>query len=727
MSDIIRLLPDSVANQIAAGEVIQRPASVIKELVENSLDAGATHIDVIVVDAGKTSIQVVDDGKGMSETDARLSFERHATSKIREASDLFALRTMGFRGEALASIAAVAQVELYTRQASEELGTALCISGSKVESQEVTSCPVGCNFIVKNLFFNIPARRKFLKSNQTELSNILAEFERIVLVHPEVSFTLHHNETELFNLPNTTFRQRLVDVFGRKLNQQLLTVEVDTTMIKISGVVGTPESSRKKGAHQYFFVNGRYMRHPYFHKAVMDAYERLIPVGEQVSYFLCLEIDPANIDVNIHPTKTEIKFDNEQAIWQIIAAAVKESLGKFNAIPSIDFDTEGMLEMPAYEEKGGEAAPSAGYNPNFNPFTSSETTTYRSRLSSDWGAGDDRRSENSFASGGSYTSKASFQSGASGGAYQSGVPGDAFQSGASGSMSQSGATGGAFQSGVSGTSGDPDFFPQETNGSMEGIPFAGGASGGFVSAASFQSAASTPENASAVNGEGEEEPLLFDPSAMPHPQEMELPGTAQAVPSQLNQKQPMVETASRHYQFKGRYILTSLKSGLVIIDQQRAHVRVLFDRFLSQIEAKQGISQGVLFPEIVQFPPSEAVIVEEITDELTAVGFDLSNLGGGSYAINGIPSGTEGLNAPELLRNMVHTALEKGNDVKQEIQEIVALSLAKASAIVPGQLLSNEEMNNLVESLFLCPTPNYTPDGKIVLSVLSEAEIEKLF
>jgi DNA mismatch repair protein MutL len=262
---------------------------------------------------------------------------------------------------------------------------------------------------------------------------------------------------------------------------------------------------------------------------------------------------------------------------------------------------------------------------------------------------------------------------------------------------------------------------------MEGIPSAGGASGGFVSAASFQSAASTPANASAVNGEGEEEPLLFDPSAMPHPQEMELPGTAQAVPSQLNQKQPMVETASRHYQFKGRYILTSLKSGLVIIDQQRAHVRVLFDRFLSQIEAKQGISQGVLFPEIVQFPPSEAVIVEEITDELTAVGFDLSNLGGGSYAINGIPSGTEGLNAPELLRNMVHTALEKGNDVKQEIQEIVALSLAKASAIVPGQLLSNEEMNNLVESLFLCPTPNYTPDGKIVLSVLSEAEIEKLF
>ena len=292
MSDVIRLLPDSVANQIAAGEVIQRPASVIKELVENAVDAGAKHIDVQVVDAGKTSIQVIDDGKGMSETDARLAFERHATSKIREASDLFALHTMGFRGEALASIAAVAQVELRTRLEGEELGTSLCISGSKVESQETISCPQGCNFNVKNLFFNVPARRKFLKSNQTELNNILTEFERIALVNPEISFSLHHNGTEMMNLPAIQLKQRIMGIFGKKINQELLPLEVDTTMVRVSGFVGRPDSSRKKGARQFFFVNGRYMRHPYFHKAVMDAYERLIPTGEQVSYFIYFDIDP---------------------------------------------------------------------------------------------------------------------------------------------------------------------------------------------------------------------------------------------------------------------------------------------------------------------------------------------------------------------------------------------------------------------------------------------------
>ena len=310
MSDIIHLLPDSVANQIAAGEVIQRPASVIKELVENAIDADAQNVHVLVTDAGKTCIQVIDDGKGMSETDARLSFERHATSKIREAADLFALRTMGFRGEALASIAAVAQVELKTRPESEELGTKLVIAGSKVESQEAVSCSKGSNFSIKNLFFNIPARRKFLKANSTELSNILAEFERIALVHPEVAFSLYSNDSELFNLPVSPLRQRIMAIFGKKLNQQLLNIEVNTTMVKISGYVAKPETARKKGAHQYFFVNGRYMRHPYFHKAVMDAYEQLIPVGEQISYFIYFEVDPANIDVNIHPTKTEIKFES---------------------------------------------------------------------------------------------------------------------------------------------------------------------------------------------------------------------------------------------------------------------------------------------------------------------------------------------------------------------------------------------------------------------------------
>ena len=376
MSDIIHLLPDSVANQIAAGEVIQRPASVIKELVENAIDADAQNIHVLVTDAGKTCIQVIDDGNGMSETDARLSFERHATSKIREAADLFALRTMGFRGEALASIAAVAQVELKTRPESEELGTKLVIAGSQVESQEAISCSKGSNFSVKNLFFNVPARRKFLKANSTELSNILAEFERIALVHPEVAFSLYSNDSELFNLPVSQLRQRILAIFGKKLNQQLLNIDVNTTMVKISGYVAKPETARKKGAHQYFFVNGRYMRHPYFHKAVMEAYEQLIPAGEQISYFIYFDVDPANIDVNIHPTKTEIKFENEQAIWQILSAAIKESLGKFSAVPSIDFDTEGLPDIPAFEQTHPVEPPQVHYNADFNPFKSNSSSSY---------------------------------------------------------------------------------------------------------------------------------------------------------------------------------------------------------------------------------------------------------------------------------------------------------------------------------------------------------------
>ena len=512
MSDIIRLLPDSVANQIAAGEVIQRPASVIKELVENAVDAGAKHIDVLVTDAGKTSIQVIDDGKGMSETDARLGFERHATSKIREAADLFALRTMGFRGEALASIAAVAQVELRTCQEGEDLGTSLCISGSKVESQETVACPKGSNFQVKNLFFNIPARRKFLKSNQTELSNILTEFERIALVNPDVSFTLHHNGTEMLNLPAIQLKQRIMGVFGKKINQELLSVDVDTTMVRISGFVGRPETSRKKGARQYFFVNGRYMRHPYFHKAVMDAYEQLVPIGEQVSYFLYFEVEPANIDVNIHPTKTEIKFENEQAIWQILSAAIKESLGKFNAVPSIDFDTEGMPDIPAFENSpySGLQMPKTTYNPEYNPFnTSSSSPSYTRQDSKGW---------------------------------------DKFYEG----LEQHSSPASAFS-----YPDDGDYFVEQ------------------------------PQE--------EQTPTLYG--------QMEEATSA--------------ETSSQHYQYKGHYIMTSVKSGLMGIDQHRAHVRILYDRYLSQIASRQGASQGMLFPDIVQFSASEIPVLQSIMDDLT--------------------------------------------------------------------------------------------------------------
>ena len=634
MSDIIHLLPDSVANQIAAGEVIQRPASVVKELVENAIDAEAGEIHVLITDAGKTCIQVIDDGKGMSETDARLSFERHATSKIREAADLFALRTMGFRGEALASIAAVAEVELKTRPVSEELGTRLLIAGSKVESQEAVSCPKGSNFSIKNLFFNIPARRKFLKANSTELSNILTEFERIALVHPEVAFYLYSNDTELFNLPVMPLRQRIMAVFGKKLNQQLLSVDVNTTMIKISGFVAKPETSRKKGAHQYFFVNGRYMRHPYFHKAVMDAYEQLIPAGEQISYFIYFEVDPANIDVNIHPTKTEIKFENEQAIWQILSAAVKESLGKFSAIPTIDFDTEDMPDIPAFEQARPIEPPKVHYNTDFNPFKTSSASSY--------------------GGGGNYSRP-----------------------------------------------------KVEWEGLYSGL-----------------------EKASRMNEPMEEEPFAEDTVTAPREEERG-PYFQETVPSGASASfygnEATVEKGAQHFQFKGRFILTSVKSGLMLIDQHRAHVRVLFDRYMSQIRQKQGVSQGVLFPEIIQLPASEAAVLDGILEDLSAVGFDLSPLGGGSYAINGIPSGIEGLNPVELVRNMVHTAMEKGNDVKEEVQTILASTLARAAAIVYGQVLSNEEMSNLVDNLFACPSPNYTPDGKTVLATIKEDDIEKLF
>lgn len=624
MSDIIRLLPDSVANQIAAGEVVQRPSSVIKELVENAVDAGAKHIDVLVTDAGKTSIQVIDDGKGMSETDARLAFERHATSKIREAADLFALSTMGFRGEALASIAAVAQVELRTCMQGEQLGTSLCISGSNVESQETVACPPGSSFSVKNLFFNVPARRKFLKSNQTELSNILTEFERIVLVNPDISFTLRHNGTEMLNLPAISLKQRIMGVFGKKINQELLSLEVDTSMVRISGFVGRPETARKKGARQYFFVNGRYMRHPYFHKAVMEAYERLIPVGEQISYFIYFELNPAHIDVNIHPTKTEIKFENEQAVWQILSAAVKETLGKFNAVPSIDFDTEGMPDIPAFETSpyAGIQPPKTNFDSNYNPFDSTPSTSSsysRSAVSDNW---------------------------------------------------------------------------EQLYEGLESRP-------------------------SAVR-----QPMSFADDGDYY---TEQPVAETQTSFYASQESASAETAAQHYQYKGRFILTSVKSGLMIIEQQRAHVRVLYDRYLAQIAARKGASQGMLFPDIVQFSPSEIPVLESILQDLSYLGFELTDLGGGNYAINGVPSGIEGLQPVVLVQDMVHTAIEKGCKVQEEVQSLLALALAKAAAIVPGQVLSNEEMNHLVDELLTSPIPNYTPDGKAVLTVLKEDELEKMF
>ena len=609
MSDIIQLLPDSVANQIAAGEVIQRPASVIKELVENAVDAGAKNINVLVVDAGRTSIQVIDDGKGMSETDARLSFERHATSKIRSAEDLFSLHTMGFRGEALASIAAVAQIELKTRQASDEIGTLLSISGSKFTGQEPCSCPIGSNFSIENLFYNVPARRKFLKSNSTELNNIITAFERIALVYPEISFTLHSNGTEMFNLKAGVLRQRIIDIFGKRLNQDLLSVNVDTSMCKISGYVGKPESARKKGAHQYFFVNGRYMKHPYFSKAVINAFDRLVPMGEQVPYFIYFDINAEDIDVNIHPTKTEIKFENEQAIWQILSASVKESVGMFNDVPSIDFDTQGRPDIPVYNPENNVAAPKVQFNPTYNPFNTGSSSQPSTKSVDKW--------ENLY----------------------------------NGLKSQRSQETELFTSKMTQPSTDIDESPVEN---------------------------------------------------------------------------VIAEKSPAHYQYKGCYIMTAVKSGLMIVDQHRAHVRILYDKYLEQMKDREVPSQKVLFPETIHLSATEDITLNKIEPEMVKLGFEITALGGASYAINAIPAGIEGLNVVELVHDIIVSAQEKTGDITQETNSALALTLARNAAIPFGQVLSNDEMENIFNSLFASSNPNYTPDGKNILCILKQSEIEHL-
>ena len=605
MTDVIQLLPDSVANQIAAGEVIQRPASVIKELVENAVDAGAKTINVLVVDAGRTSIQVIDDGCGMSETDARLAFERHATSKIRKADDLFDLHTMGFRGEALPSIAAVAQIELRTRREGDEVGTCLTLSGSRVESQEMCSCGVGSSFTVSNLFFNVPARRKFLKTNTTELNNILTAFERIVLVYPNICFTLHSNGQELMNLRAGSLRQRIIDIYGRRYGQDLLPVSVETALCKISGFVAKPETARKKGAYEYFFVNGRFMKHAYFHKAVQQAYERLVLAGAHVPYFIYFDVSPADIDVNIHPTKTEIKFENEQAIWQILSAAVKDAIGQFCEIPQIEFDTEGRPDIPVYNPVAVPVdMPRVERNPQYNPF--------REKVSRNW----ERLYE--------------------------GLPTQPAQQ-------------------------EQSLFGASPNASLSGLD--------------------------------------------------DVPSTEQ--PVELTDVSPL------HYQYKGRYIMTAVKSGLMIIDQHRADVRIRYERYMLQLADAPASSQRMLFPEIIEMAPSESVLMEEMMPALSSVGFELTPLGPSSYAVNGVPAGIEGLNATQLIQDILASAIPVTHDTLS-INHQVALGLARHAAIPYGQQLTNEEMDVVVNNLFSCENVNYTPDGKAVLCILPQADIEKL-
>ena len=641
--DIIHLLPDSVANQIAAGEVIQRPASVVKELVENAVDAGATHVDVIAVDAGRTSLQVIDDGQGMSEIDARLAFERHATSKIEQAADLFTLTTKGFRGEALPSIAAVAQVELITRTAEDDLGTHLQIEASRVLSQEPVACAVGANFQVKNLFFNVPARRKFLKTTQTELSNITTELERIALVHPDIAFTLTHNGASLMSLPPSSQKQRIANIFGSRMAERLLPVNVETTMVTIHGFVGTPESARRRGAQQFFFANHRYMRHPYFHRAVQEAFTQFVPADQQVPYFIYFIVPPAEIDVNIHPTKTEIKFENEQAIWQILLAAVREALGRFNAIPTIEFDTEGRpADIPVFNPnvKTHPAAPSVHINPDFNPFEQ-DTQTHPQPLP--WREGSSPVP--------SLTTQSHPQQ-----THPQPLP---WREGSSPSLSL--------------TTRQP--LPSLT----------GGVGGGSVGGGSF--AGGSFADGSFAGG----------------------------------------SFSSSFLQYRGQYILTTVESGLMFIDQHRAHIRILYDRYLSQLTASPGVTQGLLFPDVVQLSATDATTLDAIQGDLHALGLEVSSLGGDTYAINGLPAGLEGVDPQRLLLDLLAAVAERGSLDAEALHGRLALTLARAAAIPTGQVLSPLEMQDIIEQLFASTTPNYTPDGRPIVVILPQDNIEKLF
>lgn len=632
MSDIIRLLPDSVANQIAAGEVIQRPASVVKELVENAVDAGATGIQIIIKDAGRTLIQVVDNGRGMSPTDARMAFERHATSKILAADDLFALRTMGFRGEALASVCAVAQVELHTRAKDEQVGTKLIINGSVIETQEPDACASGTNMMVRNLFFNVPARRKFLKKDSVEMSNIIHEFERLALVNPGLEMSLVHNGITLHQLTRGSLLQRIGQLFGRSVEKQLIPLETSTPIVTIRGHVGLPGHARRRGALQYLFVNGRNMRHPYFHKAIMHCYERLIAPDVQPNYFIDFEVDPATIDVNIHPTKNEIKFENEQAIWQILDAAVRESLGRFDAIPAIEFGNADAPEIPVFNPTSG-AAGMTGFesDPTYNPFAETDDTT----------APQPRR-----------------------------------------------AGGDRWRDRASAATDDWEKLYRSFTGS----------------------------DAAADGGITRPSRLNDDPS-------LAAPDNAATIPGIDAPRQTTL------MQIKGRYIVAPAKSGLMLIDQYRAHVRILYERFIASARHDGGVaSQQVMFAEVMRLSASQNVIMESITGRLERLGFSLSPLGDNTWSINGIPDAIAGMNPTETLTAIIDDiAADSGVSPGDDIAHRLALSMARSAAIRPGQTLSTADMERLISDLFALPSPNYTPDGNTVVKLLSIDDISAMF
>lgn len=603
MSDIIHLLPDSIANQIAAGEVIQRPASVVKELIENAIDAEATKIQIIIKDAGRTSIQVIDNGKGMSETDARMAFERHATSKIKTASDLFNLRTMGFRGEALPSIASISHVELKTRQAEKDTGVLLELQGDVVR-QEVVSCSKGTSFIVKNLFYNVPARRKFLKTNNTEYRHILNEVNRVALAYPQIAFTFIHGDNEVYNLPESNLKQRIVNIFGKKMNQQLLPIEVHTSLANIYGFVGKAEFATKMNP-QYFFVNNRFMRHPYFHKAVSMAYERMLKNDELPSYFVYFDVNPASIDINVHPTKTEIKFENEKDIWQVLMVAVKESLGKFNVVPSIDFDTEGAIEIPIHNNNSNPTYPKVTYDNSYSPpFPKTPKTL------NNWDV-----------------------------LYQS------------------------------------------------------------------------LEKKNTVS--------IIDKEHIP------------TVDSSENQEGHLFETNQNESKIlihRNKYILLNVKSGLMIIHAERAHQQILYEKFLNQFSSQKLVSQQLLFPEIIELTAEENIVFDEIKGHLQELGFCFSDFGKQMYSVNGIPAEISmQSNIVAVIKDLIFYAKETDANLLEKLNERLALTLAKSSSTSSSQTLSEPICSDLIDRIFACRQHKQTADGKTIITILEDSDIDQKF
>lgn len=622
MPDIIHLLPDSVANQIAAGEVIQRPASAVKELLENAIDADATSISLVIKDAGKSLIQVIDDGSGMSETDARLSFERHATSKIKTADDLFKLTTKGFRGEALASIAAIAQVELKTKKEGNELGSSIFIEGSEVKEQEHCSCAKGTSFSVKNLFYNVPARRNFLKSNPIEVKHIIDEFQRVALVHPEISFSMFNNGNEVFNLNKGSFRQRIVSVFGDKYNQKLVPVTESTDIVSIDGFVTKPEFAKKTRGEQYFFVNNRFIKNAYLNHAIQSAFDQLLSKDQYPSYFLKLTIDPTKIDINIHPTKTEIKFEDERAIYAIIRTAVKQGLGKNNISPTLDFEQESSFNIPIFKSTDPIKTPSIKVNPDYNPFS-----------------GVDKR-----------------------------LPSNKQQ------------------------------FTKPNNKNWETL---------------YQDFEVNTKVINPVSSTAQQE--ITSVEKQPN----------QTILTSWDETEH--ETKKTFIQLHQKYIFTQLKSGFLIIDQQRAHERILFEHFVATIANNKSSSQQLLFPETIDFSSSDAELLLEIKSEITALGFIMDKVGRNSFVVSAIPAEIENLAIKQIFETLLEQLKSNSSELKLKKVEHLASSLAKSSSIKSGQPLSEEEMSSLIDNLFACEMPYSLLNGKPTIITLTLEDLNKQF